>query len=81
MIECDSVIFTGNWIPEHELARNGGLKINKITNGPVIDEDYQSSVKGVFAAGNLLRGVETADRCALEGKWAARSMAKNLNQK
>ncbi len=78
IIECDSIIFTGNWIPEHELARNGGLKIDKVTKGPIIDRHFQSSVKGVFAAGNVLRGVETADRCALEGKWAARSMANFL---
>ncbi len=76
LVECDAVIFTGNWIPEHELARLGGLQINPVTRGPVIDEIFHSSVKGVFAAGNLLRGVETADRCALEGKRAARSIAK-----
>jgi glycerol-3-phosphate dehydrogenase len=77
-VECDSIIFTGNWIPEHELARNGNLKIDKLTNGPIIDKNFQSSVKGVFVAGNLLRGVETADHCALEGKWAARAMASFL---
>jgi glycerol-3-phosphate dehydrogenase len=78
IVECDSIIFTGNWIPEHELARNGGLEIDKVTNGPVIDKNFQSSIKGVFVAGNLLRGVETADHCALEGKWAARSITKFL---
>lgn len=77
-VECDSVIFTGNWIPEHELARMGGLQIHPITKGPVIDKSFQSSVAGVFAAGNLLRGVETADHCALEGKWAARAIAGKL---
>lgn len=75
LVECDSVIFTGNWIPEHELARLGGLEINPVTKGPVIDRNFHSSVNGVFVAGNLLRGVETADHCALEGKWAARAMA------
>jgi len=81
LVECDTVIFTGNWIPEHELARMGRLEINPITKGPVIDKSFQSSVQGVFAAGNLLRGVETADRCALEGQRAARSIAKFLKAK
>jgi glycerol-3-phosphate dehydrogenase len=75
VVECDTVIFTGNWIPEHELARLGGLEINPATRGPAITSDFHSSVKGVFAAGNLLRGVETADHCALEGKRAAGSIA------
>ena len=81
LVECDTVIFTGNWIPEHELARMGGLEINPRTKGPVIGANFQSSVQGVFVAGNLLRGVETADRCALEGQRAARGMANWLRAK
>lgn len=75
IVECDTIIFTGNWIPEHELARLGGLAIDPVTRGPQVDGDFRSSVEGVFAAGNLLRGVETADHCALEGKRSARSIA------
>lgn len=76
LVECDTIIFTGNWIPEHEIARLGGLQINPVTRGPVIDANFHSSVNGVFVAGNLLRGVETADHCAIEGKQAAQSIAK-----
>jgi len=76
LVECDTVIFTGNWIPEHEIARLGGLQINPVTRGPVINANFRSSVDGVFVAGNLLRGVETADHCAIEGRHAARSIAK-----
>jgi NADPH-dependent 2,4-dienoyl-CoA reductase/sulfur reductase-like enzyme len=77
-IECDTVIFTGNWIPENEMARLGGLTIDPITRGPKIDAEFHSSVKGVFVAGNLLRGVETADHCALEGIRAGNIIAKSL---
>ncbi len=79
-VECDSVIFTGNWIPEHELARLGGLELNPQTKGPRIDANFQSSVSGVFVAGNLLRGVETADHCAIEGKRAAESITRFLKE-
>jgi glycerol-3-phosphate dehydrogenase len=78
MVECDTVIFTGNWIPENEIARLRGLKIDPTTRGPQVNADFQSSVNGVFVAGNLLRGVETADRCALEGIKAGRAIAKYL---
>lgn len=74
IVECDTVIFTGDWIPEHELARLGGLEIDPVTRGPRINTEFHSSVKGIFAAGNLLRGVETADHCALEGKRAAKGI-------
>jgi NAD(P)H-nitrite reductase large subunit len=80
IVECDTVIFTGDWIPEHELARLGGLEINPLTRGPRIDAEFHSSVNGVFVAGNLLRGVEIADHCASEGRRAARSIARYLKK-
>lgn len=74
-INCDTVILTGNWIPDHELARLGNLEINKNTKGPVVDQSFRTSREGVFAAGNLIRGAEPSDIAALEGKYAA----KNIN--
>jgi len=47
--------------------------------GPQVDSLFRTSQVGVFAAGNLLRGVETADWAALEGCAAARSMARWLD--
>jgi thioredoxin reductase len=80
-VDCDCIIFTGNWIPENEMARLGGLEIDPGTRGPRVDENYLSSVEGVFVAGNLLRGVETADHCALEGVKAARAISNALRNK
>lgn len=77
-IECDTVIFTGDWIPENELARRGGVETGKPSFGPQVDAAFRTSQAGVFAAGNLLRGVETADWAALEGRAAARSVARWL---
>ncbi len=75
LIDCDTVIFTGDWVPEHEIARRGGLSMDPGTRGPTVDGEFRSSIRGVFAAGNLLRGVATADDCALEGKRAGTSIA------
>ena len=80
IVECDTLIFTGNWIPENEMARLGGLAIDPITRGPKIDAEFHSSIQGIFAAGNLLRGVETADHCAIEGIKAGRAIAKYLRK-
>jgi NADPH-dependent 2,4-dienoyl-CoA reductase/sulfur reductase-like enzyme len=74
-IACDTVIFTGDWIPEHELARLGGLAMDPATRGPQADGSYRTSAPGVFAVGNLLRGSETADASALEGARAAGGIA------
>ncbi len=79
-LACDAVIFTGNWIPEHEVARRGDLLIDKGTRGPQIDAQFRSSQRGVFAAGNLLRGVETAATSAMEGRYAARHIRQFLER-
>jgi L-2-hydroxyglutarate oxidase LhgO len=73
-IACDTIVFTGDWIPEHELARAGGLVIDPSTRGPLVDARLRTSAPGVFAAGNLLRGAATADVAALEGRFAAASI-------
>jgi hypothetical protein len=73
-VAADTLIFTGDWIPEHETARLGGLALDAGTRGPGVDAGYHTSRRGVFAAGNLLRGAETADVAALEGRAAARQL-------
>ena len=79
MLACDTVVFTGDWIPEHELARLSGLTLDPGTRGPQVDAGFRTSARGVFAAGNLLRGAETADTCALEGARGARHIHDYLN--
>lgn len=74
VLACDTVVFTGDWIPEHELARSGGVVLDARTRGPQVDAGFHTLTRGVFAAGNLLRGAETADACALEGARVAQSI-------
>lgn len=77
-IECDTVITTGDWIPDHELARSGGLRMDEGTRGPLVDAALRTSAPGVFAAGNLLHAVDTADGAALEGRHVARAVKRWL---
>jgi thioredoxin reductase len=74
LIPCDTVVFTGDWIPDHELARRGGVSIDPGTNGPAVDPSLHTSVRGLFAAGNLIHPVETADVVALEAHRLARAV-------
>jgi thioredoxin reductase len=77
-LPCDTVVFSGDWIPDHELARTLGVVVDPGTRGPLVDQRLRTSVPGVFAAGNLLHGAETADLAALEGRHAAASIAEFL---
>lgn len=70
-IDCDTVVFTGNWIPDHELARTAGITINTHTLGPAVDTALRTTRLGIFAAGNLVHPVDTADVAALDGRHVA----------
>jgi thioredoxin reductase len=74
-VPCEIVVFTGDWIPDHELARLAGLAMDPGTRGPVVDTTLATSAPGVFAAGNLVHAAETADIAALSGRHAARHVA------
>jgi hypothetical protein len=47
------------------------LALHRGSHGPQVDGAFHTTQPGVFAAGHILRGSETADRSALEGKRAA----------
>jgi hypothetical protein len=73
-VVCDTVITTGDWIPDHELARLAAIDIDRGTRGPVVDGGFRTSAPGVFAIGNLVHPVATADVAALDGQHVAASV-------
>lgn len=74
-VDCDGVLFTGRFIPESALVRQSHLELDPHSGGPVIDQFGRCSDPAYFAAGNLLRPVETAGwsfrEGAAVGKWIA----------
>ncbi len=77
-LACDVVVFTADWIPDHELAVMAGLELDPGTRGPRVDTGLRTTREGIFAAGNLLHGAEPADVAALSGRHAAASVARWL---
>lgn len=74
----DTVVFSGGWIPDNELSRRAGLDIDPGTLGPSSDIGGRTSLPSVYAAGNLLHPVETADVVALRGREVARELGGDL---
>ncbi|MEU9171270.1 NAD(P)/FAD-dependent oxidoreductase [Streptomyces sp. NPDC048420] len=71
VLPCDTVVFTGDFLPDHELARRGGLALDAGTRGPVVDGSLHTSRPGVFAVGSVLHPVESAATAAREGAHVA----------
>jgi hypothetical protein len=77
-VGCDLVVFTADWIPDHELAVLAGAGLDPATRGPSVDPALRTTRPGVFAAGNVLHGAETADVAALSGRHVAASVIRHL---
>jgi pyruvate/2-oxoglutarate dehydrogenase complex dihydrolipoamide dehydrogenase (E3) component len=63
-VAVDVVVFSGDFIPDNELARLAHVAIDPGTNGPACDFEGATSAAGVFATGNLVHPAETADVAA-----------------
>ncbi|WP_103256505.1 NAD(P)/FAD-dependent oxidoreductase [Tabrizicola aquatica] len=77
-IEADGVIVTGGFRPESALLRTSHLGVDPQGGGPVIDAWGRLADPAYFAAGNLLRGVETAGWCWAEGRRTAHAILSAL---
>ena len=79
--DCDTLILSVGLIPENELSLKAGVKLDSNTKGPIIDENYQTSVKGIFVAGNVLHVHDLVDFVSLEGERLAIQVANYINNK
>jgi hypothetical protein len=77
-LRCDLVVFTADWILDHELAVLGGAALDPATRGPAVDPSLRTTRPGLFAAGNLVQGAEAADVVALSGRHAAAAVLRHL---
>ena len=75
-IPCDTLLLSCGLIPENELSRGLGVDMERVTNGPVVNESLETSVEGVFACGNVLHVHDLVDfvseEAAMAGKNAVR---------
>ena len=67
VVPCDTVVLTADWVPDNELARAGGIGRDPASGSPSVDASFRTDQEGVFAVGNLVHPVETADVAALDG--------------
>jgi NADPH-dependent 2,4-dienoyl-CoA reductase/sulfur reductase-like enzyme len=77
-IACDAVIFTGGFVPEASLLGRRQELLDPGTRGPAVDQFGRLAESGFYAAGNVLRPVETAGWSAREGALAAAAIADDL---
>jgi NADPH-dependent 2,4-dienoyl-CoA reductase/sulfur reductase-like enzyme len=78
-IDCDTIILSVGLIPENELSKMAGVRINPFTGGPVVDECWQTSVNGIFAAGNVVHIHDIADDVSIAAEAAAEYAVQHIS--
>lgn len=72
---CDTLLLSCGLIPENELSRAMGVRMNAVTGGPVVNEALETEVEGVFSAGNALHVHDLVDYVSEEAAAAGRNAA------
>ncbi|MCP4334856.1 MAG: FAD-dependent oxidoreductase [Gammaproteobacteria bacterium] len=80
-LECDGVIFSGNFVSESSLIRSSHLELDAASGGPRVDQYGRCTDEDYFACGNMLHPVETAAWCWAEGVRTAACVRASLEGK
>lgn len=75
VFDCDTLLLSVGLIPENELTRQAGITIDRRTNGPVVFDNMETSMAGVFACGNVVHVHDLVDFVSSEAARAGRSAA------
>ena len=75
ILDCDTVLLSVGLIPENELSRSAGVQMDPRTNGPVVYENMETSIPGVFACGNVVHVHDLVDFVSGESDRAGAAAA------
>jgi NADPH-dependent 2,4-dienoyl-CoA reductase/sulfur reductase-like enzyme len=79
LLECDGLVFSGQFVAESSLMRNSHLQTDPQTGNPVIDQYGRCSDPDYFATGNMTHPVETAGYCWNDGVHTARHVYASIS--
>ncbi len=72
---CDTLLLSVGLIPENELSKGAGVKMNQVTFGPEVGDQLETSSPGIFACGNVLHVHDLVDYVSEEAALAGASAA------
>lgn len=73
--DCDTVLLSVGLIPENELTRAAGIRMDPRTNGAVVYENMETSLPGIFACGNAVHVHDLVDYVSAESERAGAAAA------
>lgn len=74
-VACDTLLLSVGLVPENELSKLADIELDPLTGGAVVQQNRQTSVKGIFSCGNVLHVHDLADFVSDEAAIAGKSAA------
>jgi len=71
ILPCDTVVIAAGLIPNIDLLERVGVAVDSRSRGPIVNEYLETSVPGIFVAGNALVINDLVDYAAEQGELAA----------
>ena len=76
--DVDTLLLSVGLIPNNPLLEKIGVAIHPRTKGPVVNENLETSIPGIFACGNSLHVHDLVDFVSSEGRLAGLNAAKYI---
>ncbi len=76
--DCDTLLLSVGLVPENELSRQMDVEMDRRTNGPVVYENMETGVEGVFACGNVVHVHDLVDFVSEESSRAGEAAARYI---
>lgn len=74
--KCDTLLLSVGLIPENELSRAINVEMSQTTGGPFVNQYMQTSIKNIFACGNVVHVNDLVDNVSFESEIAGRNAAR-----
>ncbi len=72
---CDTLLLSVGLLPENELTKGAGVSMNRVTSGPNVNDQLETSAEGIFACGNVLHVHDLVDYVSEEATLAGTNAA------
>ncbi len=78
--ECDTLLLSVGLIPENEISKSGGVILDPVTSGPIVNEGMETNIEGIFACGNVVHVHDLVDFVTEESRRAGKNAARYIKK-
>ena len=70
LVKCDTLVLSLGLIPDNIISADMGVSLHRVTGGAIVNQNYETTVSGVFACGNVLHIHDYVDHITREATKA-----------